>query len=163
MRYELGKQQVMIVRASPKFCESNASLYDPIMPGAFNKQAEKFRSNGLPSTYNILVIESENQILGFLGTIECNEKSLYLVAIYLHQSHQRSGIGSIILEELVRNYRSAGYDEIVLLVHKEAVWAKSFYLKNQFKYVSSSELDIKSYGNGILSNLYIPKYGVIEP
>jgi len=36
-----------------KICESNILLYDPIMPGAFKKQAEKFRSSGIKTGYDI--------------------------------------------------------------------------------------------------------------
>lgn len=139
-----------------EICESNRALYDPIMPGAFTRQAVKFRSKGLPSSYDVSVIECENQIAGFLGTVEFGKKTLYLVAIYLHQTNQRSGIGGTVLRELVNRYRSEGYEEIVLLVHQEASWAKSFYMKNQFEYLSNKEQEIKAYNKGILSNLYIP-------
>lgn len=139
-----------------EICESSSFLYDSIMPGAFARQAEKFRSKGLPSGYDVSVIEYENQIAGFIGTVEFGKKILYLVAIYLHQTSQRSGVGSTVLRKLVKHYRSDGYDEIVLLVHKEASWAKSFYIKNNFEYLSNKEQEIKAYSNGILSNLYIP-------
>lgn len=139
-----------------EICESNSILYDPILPGAFIRQAGKFRKNGLPNSYEVLVIDHKDKIVGFLGTKEFNNQILYLVAIYLHSTNQRNGIGGKVLGELIRHYKFEGYEEIVLLVHQEASWAKSFYSKYQFQFISNFEEEIKEYGNGILSDLYIP-------
>jgi len=141
--------------ALAKICESNTELYDPIMPGAFLTQASKYRDSGIPTTYHVEMIEYENQCIGFVGTLSLNKKCHYLVALYLHKEWQRKGVGEVVLTKLKKNFKESGSAETILLAHNEAVWAKSFYLKNGFEVVSSLENEIKTYRGGLLKSLFL--------
>jgi L-amino acid N-acyltransferase YncA len=143
-------------QAIAEICESNVALYDPIMPGAFQKQSRKIRESGLPTTYDILVIEFNDKVVGFIGTIALNQECIYLVALYLHSDVQRQGIGQKVLKQLIIKFEKQNFKSVVLLVHQEATWAKTFYQKNGFQKISNDEKEIKAYKGGILKNYYIP-------
>ncbi len=135
--------------------ESNSALYDPIMPGAFTKQAEKFRLKGINTGYDISIIENNVEKLGFLGTLKLNQGKIYLVALYLLEEFQRSGISQKTIDLLVQQSESHDINEIMLLVHSEASWAINFYQKNGFELIATNEQDIKNYDSGILEKLCI--------
>lgn len=135
-------------------CESNIELYDSIMPGAFLKQAKKFRKN-LPQKYNILIIELQDKVIGFIGVLTLSKESIYLVALYLHKNYQRKGLGTLILNKLKEKYRNEKFEEIILLVHKMAYWAKEFYIKEKFEIIANTQLKIQKYKNGLIKELYL--------
>lgn len=136
-------------------CRSNSVLYDPIMPGAFNKQAEKYLSGGLPKSYDMFICEEVDKKIGFLGTKSLTKSTTYLVALYIDFDIQRFGYGKKIMESLLADLKSNNVDKLILLVHKDAMWAKSFYERVGFAYISDEEDVIKNYDNGILKDLYL--------
>lgn len=138
-----------------KIMSSNSDLYDPIMPGAFQKYAASIATHGMPTTYDVNMIQYEGEVVGFIGTIHVKDHMIYLLAFYLLSAYQRKGIGKTIIEELITNYKSKQISEIVLLVHKDAHWARRFYEKNNFKCVSEIPEEIKSYGDQALEKHYI--------
>ena len=138
-----------------EICLSINDLYDPILPEAFKKQAEKYLNKGLPNTYEISIIESDSRGIGFIGYTDITESTRYLIAFYLHSAYQRKGIGEQILNTLVNLLETDNYEEIVLLVHKKATWAINFYLKNDFEILGKSKEKIQDYKNGILNKYYI--------
>lgn len=139
-----------------KVCQSVASLYDQIMPGAFAKQAIRFEEQGLPKGYEIWLAYFESRPVGFMGVKSLNRKILYLVALYLLTEEQRNGLGKKTLEQLEQFARSQGYQEITLLVHQDANWAIEFYHKNGFVINGTNEEEILGYQNSILKGVYLP-------
>lgn len=136
-------------------CKSNSILYDSIMPGAFLKQADKYLNSGLPNSYEMFICEDYDKKIGFLGTKIVNHDTTYLVALYLNYELQRDGYGKKIITALVNQIKSESFKKIILLVHKDAYWAKSFYEKVGFNYLSNEEDFIRGYDNRILEKLYI--------
>lgn len=139
-----------------RVCRSVANMYDPIMPGAFAKQAVRFEEKGLLEGYETWLIYFENRQVGFIGVKSLNRKILYLVALYLLSEEQRKGLGKKALEQLEQVYRSQGYQEIVLLAHQDANWAIAFYQKNGFEIIGTDEEEIFGYQDSILKGIYLP-------
>lgn len=139
-----------------QICESNIVLYDLILPGAFKKQAEKYRANGIKASYDISIIEKEGAGIGFTGTISLSNKKTYLVALYLLYDTQRQGFGNEVMNIIIKKTIDQGDNELLLLVHCEATWAISFYKKYGFRLICKNEADIKAFDSGILDKFYIP-------
>lgn len=157
------KSSVVIREATMKdsellaqICESNIVLYDPIMPGAFKKQAEKFRSNGIKTGYDMCIIEKNGIGVGFIGLMDLSENKTYLVALYLLHNTQRQGIGHETMNQIINRSSEKGVSDILLLVHSQASWAINFYKSFGFEVVGSNESEIKNYSSGIIEKLYIP-------
>lgn len=129
-------------------CRANQAIYEELMPDAFIRQADKLKL-GLPENYKIKVIEKNDQIVGFIGYKSLNEQVMYLVAIYLDADRYKQGIGSKALK-LFEN--ACIQNELLLLVHEKATWAKAFYEKQGFDYV---EEPIDQYRTGMMKKLYI--------
>jgi len=141
-------------------CESNIDLYEPLIPGAFAKQANKFRSKGISTGYDIQIIEHNSRGVGFVGTLRLTKNKTYLVALYLLHSTQRNGLGHKVMKQIMRQIKlkntEAANSEILLLVHKEAIWAINFYTKLGFQVIGNNAADITTYNSGLLKDLYIP-------
>lgn len=134
-------------------CESVVPMYQEIMPGSFERQAEKFRTaQTLPEQYTLLLIVHHGERVGFIGYSAFSEEVIYLVALYIHAAHQRSGIGGKALEKLLADFWERGYGEVLLFAHQEAEWAINFYYHHGFQPVSEDLQAIKQYRNGILAN-----------
>lgn len=127
-RIELRAADVADLVYLADVCESVRPLYDPLMPGAFKRQAERFRSaQELPSNYMVMVILEEGERVGFVELQSICTDLLYLVALYIHANHHRNGIGGAVLERICTDAVKDGYRQIVLLAHERAVWAIQFY------------------------------------
>lgn len=137
-------------------CRSNSILYDPILPGAFEKQAEKFLANELPLSYDIHICKYANKKIGFVGIKTLNTDTVYLVALYISYDNQRKGYGKLIVDYIKKEFKLGGYTTICLLVHKGAKWAIDFYKNVGFQHVSAEEELIRNYKDGMLSQLYLP-------
>lgn len=83
-----------------KICLSNVELYEPIMPGAFQKYASGILQNGLPTTYDVIMIEYKRVVVGFIGTIQLKDGIVYLMALYLLREYQGKGIGKIVMDNI---------------------------------------------------------------
>ena len=138
-----------------KICLSNVELYEPIMPGAFQKYARGILQNGLPTTYDVIMIEYKSVVVGFIGTIQLKDGVIYLMALYLLREYQGKGIGKSVMDKLNAKFKNMSNNEIVLLAHKDANWAISFYEKQGFNFISGLEIDIRSYANTQLEKYYL--------
>ena len=95
--YKASEQHI---EALVKICLSNVDLYEPIMPGAFQKYAGSISQNGIPKTYDVMMIEYKCEVVGFVGTIELKDGIVYLMALYLQREYQGKGIGKIVMNKL---------------------------------------------------------------
>ncbi|MDH8676833.1 GNAT family N-acetyltransferase [Fusibacter bizertensis] len=150
--YKASEQHI---EALVKICLSNVDLYEPIMPGAFQKYAGSISQNGIPKTYDVMMIEYKCEVVGFVGTIELKDGIVYLMALYLQREYQGKGIGKIVMNKLKDYFQKKGNNEIVLLAHKDAKWAISFYEIQGFNFISRLEMVIKGYANTQLEKHYI--------
>lgn len=134
-------------------CRDADILYKDIMPGAFEKQAKKFMSNGLPKEYSIYVIEEQGQDIGFIGIKQLSNEVQYLVGLYILSKYQRKGLGNQIIDKLISDYKG-DYEQIILLAHKDAYWAENFYLRNGFTQIAENK-EQAVYQYKFMEQLYI--------
>lgn len=126
------------------------------MPGAFERQAQKFENEGLPSKYNLQIISKYNEVIGFLGYKNLNQVYTYLTELYIKSNFRRKGYGKEIIKRFIEERSEDKIEEIILLAHKNAFWAVDFYKKCGFEIISSDFEEIKLYKDGILSLYIIP-------
>ena len=138
-----------------KVCRDAKRVYSDIMPQAFENQAKKFENEGVPKKYNVYIVQKKNGKIGFIGIKELNKNIIYLAGLYLLSNQQRKGYGKEIIEKLIKRYKKQGYEEITLLVHKDAYWAISFYKKNNFKVETDNMERIKKYADGAMEEFAI--------
>ncbi len=138
--------------------ESILPLYKDLIPGAFERQIQKFRVwRKFPINYEIWLIVNKGEPLGFFGAESLDSEVVYLAAFYLHNDYHRMRLGSMALEEFVTDLRGDGYKELLLFAHQEAYWAVNFYLKHDFEMVTANSLEIRTYKGGILADYFLPK------
>jgi|Deesub1362A_J573_1020465.scaffolds.fasta_scaffold01767_6 ribosomal protein S18 acetylase RimI-like enzyme len=130
-------------------------LYEPIMPGAFERQALRFERDGLPRNYNVSIIRLEGQPIGFVGFTSLTPEIAYLIALYLLPEHQRKGYGTKVLNMVVDSLSQKGIKEVILLVHQKAYWAINFYVKNGFRIITTNEDEIRTYANSTMERYVI--------
>ena len=137
-------------------CRDAILFYENIIPGSFEKQAFRFEREGLPNSYEISIVYYENHSIGFIGSISLTPNTTYMVALYLLNEYQRRGLGTEILDIFTNSLYQNGKNEVVLLAHKDASWAKDFYRKNGFGVVTDEEHRIKEYADSSMNKFYLP-------
>lgn len=138
-----------------KVCRDAKIVYSDIMPESFEKQAKRFETKGIPDIYDVYVIQKQNKKIGFIGVTELNKNTVYLVALYLLLDYQGKGYGSRVVNKLISDYKKNDYEEIIILVHKDANWAINFYKSVNFEIVTNDIETIKGYANGIMKKYAI--------
>ena len=83
-----------------------------------------------PDQYVIVAEEPEDGTI--LGFGQLNHADAEVVAVYVHPDHDRNGVGSVILEELVAAARSRGLESVSLL---SSLNAAGFYEQAGFEQV----------------------------
>jgi ribosomal protein S18 acetylase RimI-like enzyme len=137
-------------------CRDAKQLYDPIMPGSFERQAKRYEENGLPTFYDIrIVYDDERSRVGFEAQTNICSDINYIIGLYILYEYQRKGYGTQVLRDLLVEAKEKGNKESVLLVHNKAKWALDFYLMNGFNIVARTELEAKAY-LAEMEDLYIP-------
>lgn len=132
-------------------CVETNDIYSEIMPGAFLKQSEKYKNNGLPSTFDMYIINSEGKDIGFLGLQSIDNDTVYLPAIYLKKDFYRKSYGSKTLDLLFNQLKANGKKEILLQAHEKARWAINFYKKHGFVIDLDKQIDgVKIINNTII-------------
>ena len=139
-----------------RVCKDAKVMYSEIIPESFERQAKKFENQGLPENYDIYLIQKNNKKIGFLGIKRINKNIIYLVGLYLLLDYQRKGDGSKVINKLVSNKKKEDFEEIILLVHKDAYWAINFYKKVNFEIETDNFKKIKEYADGAIKDFTIP-------
>jgi len=70
-------------------CRDASKLYDPIIPGAFERQAIRYEKNGFPKEYTINIIEKDKTKIGFCAYTKLNNTTWYLVGLYILSKYQK--------------------------------------------------------------------------
>ena len=114
-------------------------LYSELMPESFAANLENmdiltekgldFNATGLDGW----IIEAEGIPVGFAGLGPLNPRQAYMAALYFLPAQQRRGFGSQALGRLEAHYLTQGFDEILLLVHQQADWARNFYTREGYR------------------------------
>lgn len=132
-------------------------LYDPLLPGAFERFAARVEGDGLPPAYRTFLIHRDRLPVGFAG-LDANlpHGIVYLAALYLRTESRRHGTGRAVLETIAREASAAGARELALLVHRDATWARSFYGRHGFRLVTDDPAAIRDYAGGGLARHALP-------
>lgn len=136
-----------------KVCMETIPLYEKFLPGFFYSQA-KYLEKSLPSAYDFYIIEENKEAVGFTCNKSLNDKVVYIAMIYFTPTYYRKGIGTKALALMEQKFREAGYKTIALLAHKDAYWAKEFYLKNGFKLEAYTKSEAMNLMGGVLESIY---------
>lgn len=83
---------------------------------------------------------------------EARPDTAKLHKIYLLGDYQGQGLGSQLLNHVIRRSAEAGYRYLRLNVNKENVKAQKAYLRNGFNIVEAVKIDI---GNGFVMDDYV--------
>ncbi len=139
-----------------RVCREANYHYSKKTPGVYERLAVKFEKEGLPEIYSIYLIQNHDENIGFLGFSGLNKKLIYLVGLYLLLDYQRQGYGGVILNNFLEELTASGYEEIILLAHKKAHWAITFYKNNRFELISSNFETTKNYAGGLMWDFALP-------
>ncbi len=156
MEISLKKARIEDRSFLARVCRDADRHYSKIMPGNYNRVADKFERNGLPDDYSIYIVRDCNLSIGFLGFAPLNEKIIYLVGLFMLLDYQRQGYGSLALKKFLETLQADGYEEVILLTHKKASWALDFYSKNSFTIHSGNYEEIKNYAGGKMRTFALP-------
>ena len=123
---------------------ANATLYDPILPGGFGTWADKVEAEGIPDLYDTRVIGVDGTDIGFVSVV-WGSGSTYLSSLFLLPERRRGGVGSGVLGRIEDEARGRGHTEVCLLVHREAAWARPFYARHGYGFVTDVEDTVRQY------------------
>jgi L-amino acid N-acyltransferase len=87
----------------------------------------------------VIVAEIDGQVIGWGSLSEFHERSAYRRtvenSIYIHHQHQRQGIGSLLLQELIVRARDLGHHAIIAGIDGEQNGSVALHLKFGFEKV----------------------------
>jgi ribosomal protein S18 acetylase RimI-like enzyme len=83
-------------------------------------------------------------------------RQAYLSAFYFLPEYQRQGYGKKALQQLESTYQNLGFQEMLLLVHQNAPWARSFYQNMGYKTLAEHKTSIVRYAGAGIEHLLEP-------
>jgi len=101
---------------------------------------------------SFLVIELDKKIAGFAAWKIKNKKICWLSILHIDPRKQKMGLGTKLLQEIEKIAKKKNCIFTMLELFPQANWAKSFYLKNNYKILSK-----KDYGKRIFKGILSPK------
>jgi L-amino acid N-acyltransferase YncA len=102
---------------------------------------DKFNLKYLP--HSRIIAMQENELVGWAALTPVSARECYNgvaeVSVYVHQQHQRKGIGRILLEELINTSERNGIWSLLSVIHEEN--RASIHLHEQcgFRYIGYRE------------------------
>ncbi|WP_437971586.1 GNAT family N-acetyltransferase [Sorangium sp. So ce260] len=86
----------------------------------------------LTRQHDVRVAEADDEVAGYLAWRDEAPGVAYLEQLVVHPDHQRRGIATRLLAELVERARELGMEQIVLRSREKASWAQAFCRKTGF-------------------------------
>lgn len=136
--------------------------YQALMPGSFEANlanmdilTEKglgFNATGLEGW----ILSAAGNEVGFAGIGLLNPSQAYMAALYLLPDQQRRGYGQAALDQLEPHYAGLGCCEMLLLVHRDAGWARDFYLRAGYRLIAAQPEAIIAHAGERLAHLLEP-------
>jgi len=81
-----------------------------------------------------------NEILGFAQTIQRDANTAELDRIMIFPQHARKGIGTQLLQQVLKDQKQKGNSTIIVNTEKEENRARRFYEKNGFKQIKEAPI-----------------------
>jgi len=119
--------------------------YEPFKVTDFNRMLRKTKRS-------FLVIELNKKIAGFAAWKIKNKKICWLSILHIDPNKQRTGLGTRLLQEIEKIASKNNCIFTMLELFPQTNWAKSFYLKNNYKILLK-----KDYGKRIFKDILSPK------
>jgi GNAT superfamily N-acetyltransferase len=163
----MGEKQV--VRATKRavplltdIIDSTAYLYAAALsPEELTHVAEiRARIRAELVTADFLIGFEENKPFGFVG-VEKIEASARLVGPYLYPEFLGHNYGKFLLDFGIKLSQSTGLNPIFTLVHRQAVWAISFFMRWGFEQLSDDKEFIRRWHDGILADYPLPGNSIL--
>jgi len=128
---------------------------DSVLDSLSVKEREQKWHDLLDNNVNVLVLERDNQIIGFASLCPARDQDTdptkcgEISAIYLHPDFWHQGLGKKICQKALSELEKMGFSEVIIWVLKENDQARKFYEGMGFNETGDSKLD---YHNDVLLN-----------
>ena len=111
--------------------------------------------NGKKENYYFYSIRKDDVFIGFLAYyLEYQQKdTAYISVVYVKETYRKNGVGTEIIEELIRKFKTVHIKKIRLHVSLRNATAIRFWVKNGFNHI----IDVECNGN-----LFPENFGGIE-
>ncbi|WP_437960778.1 GNAT family N-acetyltransferase [Sorangium sp. So ce119] len=86
----------------------------------------------LTRRHDVRVAEADDEVAGYLAWRDEAPGVAYLEELAVHPDHQRRGIATRLLAELLERAREVGMEQVVLRSREKASWAQAFFRKAGF-------------------------------
>jgi RimJ/RimL family protein N-acetyltransferase len=112
---------------------------------------ESLKTQMFTQHHRFYLVENETEPIGFITISSENNEDFFLHKFYIKQSLSNKGIGSEILEKIIK---LAFPKTLTLTVNRQNFKSINFYFKNGFKIDHVADFDI---GNGFVMNDFVMK------
>jgi len=82
-----------------------------------------------------------NEVVGFAQTVQRDTRNTELDRIVVFPAHERRGIGTRLLQQVIMDEQKKGTKTIAVNAGKEETHARRFYEKNGFKLIKETTID----------------------
>jgi len=107
---------------------------------AFSEERVLKAADSGKSTF-YLALENRGKILGFAQTVESGDEATELDRIVVFPESTRQGLGTRLLDRIVKDLTRKGYRRLVVNAGKDETHAKRFYEKNGFRQVGETSME----------------------
>lgn len=107
--------------------------------GRIKRNIERFNNS------NYIVVEDEGEIIGFCRYGECRDDEEYdseIIALYVNPNMLKQGIGKLMFEYVVNEFKSQGKKKMIIWCLKENYNSRKFYEKMGGKIVGEKLAEI---------------------
>ncbi len=142
--------------------EATLPLYKDVMPGSFEANLENLKrleERGLDFSATGLkgyLLETDTARIGFAAVGPLSPRLAYLSSMYILPAYQRQGYGLETMKQLEAYYKSLAFQELCLLVHTKAPWARDFYKKAGYRVQADQPHSIVTYAGESIRHLIEP-------
>ncbi|MBR6411992.1 MAG: GNAT family N-acetyltransferase [Alphaproteobacteria bacterium] len=96
------------------------------------------RTENYIKEHEYYVAEIDNHVIGFVNLEYPEEKTVEIMALYIHPDFQRQGAGSALVNEVCRRKKEEGYSKLVLWTMKDGP-SLGFYQKQGLMFSNTAE------------------------
>jgi phosphinothricin acetyltransferase len=106
-------------------------------PESMESRREWFKRHG--ERHPVIVAEEDRQVIGWGSLSSYHARSAYRFtvenSVYVHHRHHRSGVGSLLLRELITRARKLGHRAIIAGIDADQSGSVALHVKFQFEKV----------------------------
>lgn len=118
-----------IATIEKSWCGDNGASYEDFL-GFFNQMGSK---------ENIMVIEYDNEVIGFIGTQEVSDNKIYIWNLGVSPSFKKFGLATVLIQDLIKRSKENSLSQVFLEVAHDNLAAINLYKKLGFSEISKQE------------------------